>query len=97
MHDLPQGRRAAALGRAPRTTTASSPAPIATTRWRASRRQGLLRSASISETCQSCHAQQRAEFRKRSHMPLPEGKMSCADCHNPARLDDARRCSRPTA
>ena len=44
---------------------------------------GLLRSASISETCQTCHGQQRAEFRKRSHMPLPEGKMSCADCHNP--------------
>ena len=44
---------------------------------------GLLRSASISETCYSCHQQQRAEFRKRSHMPLPEGKMSCEDCHNP--------------
>jgi DmsE family decaheme c-type cytochrome len=44
---------------------------------------GLLKNASISETCYSCHQQQRAEFRKRSHMPLPEGKMSCADCHNP--------------
>ena len=44
---------------------------------------GLLRSASISETCQGCHAQQRAEFRKRSHMPVPEGKMSCSDCHSP--------------
>ncbi len=44
---------------------------------------GLLRKASISETCYSCHQQQRAEFRKRSHMPLPEGKMSCEDCHNP--------------
>ena len=44
---------------------------------------GLLKKGSISETCQTCHAQQRAEFRKRSHMPLPEGKMSCEDCHNP--------------
>jgi len=44
---------------------------------------GLLRAASVSETCQTCHAQQRADFRKRSHMPLPEGKISCADCHNP--------------
>jgi DmsE family decaheme c-type cytochrome len=44
---------------------------------------GLLRNASINETCQTCHGQQRAEFRKRSHMPVPEGKMSCADCHNP--------------
>ncbi len=44
---------------------------------------GLLKNASISETCYTCHQQQRAEFRKRSHMPLPEGKMSCEDCHNP--------------
>ncbi len=44
---------------------------------------GLLVRQSISETCYQCHQQQRAEFRKRSHMPLPEGKMSCADCHNP--------------
>jgi len=44
---------------------------------------GLLKKASISETCYSCHQQQRAEFRKRSHMPLPEGKMSCGSCHNP--------------
>jgi len=44
---------------------------------------GLLKKASITETCQSCHQQQRAEFRKRSHMPVPEGKMTCEDCHNP--------------
>ncbi|MBL8362220.1 MAG: DmsE family decaheme c-type cytochrome [Rubrivivax sp.] len=44
---------------------------------------GLLRTAGVSETCYTCHAQQRAEFRKRSHMPLPEGKMSCGSCHNP--------------
>jgi DmsE family decaheme c-type cytochrome len=44
---------------------------------------GLLAKPSISETCQTCHVQQKAEFRRRSHMPLPEGKMSCADCHNP--------------
>lgn len=44
---------------------------------------GLLRKPTINETCYSCHQQQRAEFAKRSHMPLPEGKMSCVDCHNP--------------
>ena len=44
---------------------------------------GLLKKNSISETCYTCHQQQRAEFRKKSHMPLPEGKMSCEDCHNP--------------
>jgi DmsE family decaheme c-type cytochrome len=43
----------------------------------------LLARQSISETCAQCHREQRAEFRKRSHMPLPEGKISCADCHNP--------------
>ena len=44
---------------------------------------GLLKKAGITETCQSCHQQQRAEFRKKSHMPVPEGKMTCVDCHNP--------------
>lgn len=44
---------------------------------------GLLAKTSVSETCFTCHQQQRTEFRKRSHMPLPEGRMSCVDCHNP--------------
>lgn len=44
---------------------------------------GLLKKPSITETCQTCHQQQRAEFRKKSHMPVPEGKMTCEDCHNP--------------
>ncbi len=44
---------------------------------------GLLAKPSINETCYTCHQQQRGEFAKRSHMPVPEGKMSCTDCHNP--------------
>ncbi len=44
---------------------------------------GLMKKASVTETCQTCHQQQRAEFRKTSHMPVPEGKMTCVDCHNP--------------
>ncbi|MEY2881367.1 MAG: hypothetical protein RLZZ15_3747, partial [Verrucomicrobiota bacterium] len=44
---------------------------------------GLLKKQSINETCYTCHQQQRADFAKRSHMPLPEGKISCVDCHNP--------------
>lgn len=44
---------------------------------------GLLAKAGITETCFTCHQQQRAEFNKRSHMPVTEGKMSCEDCHNP--------------
>jgi DmsE family decaheme c-type cytochrome len=42
-----------------------------------------LKKPSISETCFTCHQQQRAEFNRKSHMPLPEGKISCEDCHNP--------------
>ena len=44
---------------------------------------GLLKKPTINETCYTCHQHQRAEFAKRSHMPLPEGKVSCVDCHNP--------------
>lgn len=44
---------------------------------------GLLKKPTINETCYTCHQQQRAEFSKRSHMPVNEGKLSCVDCHNP--------------
>jgi len=44
---------------------------------------GLEVRASASETCFQCHPQQRVDFRKRSHMPLFEGKISCVDCHDP--------------
>jgi DmsE family decaheme c-type cytochrome len=46
-------------------------------------KNGLLKKASVTETCETCHQQQRLEFSKRSHMPLHEGKMACDDCHNP--------------
>lgn len=45
--------------------------------------RGLLREDRVSRTCFSCHPHQRTEFRKRSHMPLLEGKISCVDCHAP--------------
>ncbi len=45
--------------------------------------RGLLANQDINDTCFSCHQQQRAEFNRRSHMPLPEGKLACTDCHNP--------------
>ena len=44
---------------------------------------GLMKKPSIIETCFTCHKEKRAEFSRRSHMPLLEGKMSCDDCHNP--------------
>jgi DmsE family decaheme c-type cytochrome len=45
--------------------------------------EGSMARTSISETCAQCHRDVRLEFNRRSHMPLPEGQMSCDDCHNP--------------
>jgi DmsE family decaheme c-type cytochrome len=45
--------------------------------------EGLLAKASINDTCAQCHRDVRLQFNRRSHMPLPEGQMSCDDCHNP--------------
>ena len=42
-----------------------------------------LKAASNTESCLSCHKDVRAEMWKNSHHPIREGKMSCADCHNP--------------
>lgn len=44
---------------------------------------GLLREPTVNRTCFTCHPAQRMQFRKRSSMPLLEGKISCADCHEP--------------
>jgi DmsE family decaheme c-type cytochrome len=35
------------------------------------------------EVCYTCHKEQRTQVNKPSHHPIPEGKMSCSDCHNP--------------
>ena len=34
------------------------------------------------QVCYTCHKQQRADANKPSHHPIPEGKMTCSDCHN---------------
>jgi DmsE family decaheme c-type cytochrome len=34
------------------------------------------------EICFNCHKDQRALANKPSHHPIPEGKMTCSDCHN---------------
>lgn len=34
------------------------------------------------EVCYTCHKEQRAQVNKPSHHPIPEGKMTCSDCHN---------------
>jgi DmsE family decaheme c-type cytochrome len=35
------------------------------------------------ETCTACHKQIRSQLLKPSHHPIIEGKLACADCHNP--------------
>lgn len=43
----------------------------------------VLTKATQSETCYGCHAEQRAQERRRSRHPIREGKVACSDCHNP--------------
>jgi DmsE family decaheme c-type cytochrome len=42
----------------------------------------LIRTAQ-PDVCFTCHKEQRAQLARPSHHPVPEGKMSCSDCHNP--------------
>lgn len=41
-----------------------------------------LAKATQAETCYACHKEQRAQHSRPSRHPVPEGKMSCSDCHN---------------
>jgi DmsE family decaheme c-type cytochrome len=43
----------------------------------------LLRKASTVELCTQCHSMKKAHMARTAHMPLREGLMDCADCHNP--------------
>lgn len=43
----------------------------------------VLVKASQPDVCFSCHVEQRAQTLKRSHHPIREGKVVCAECHNP--------------
>lgn len=36
-----------------------------------------------AEVCYTCHKEQRGQVNRPSHHPIPEGKMTCSDCHNP--------------
>jgi DmsE family decaheme c-type cytochrome len=42
----------------------------------------VLNKRTQAEVCYTCHKQQRADASKPSHHPIPEGKMTCSDCHN---------------
>jgi DmsE family decaheme c-type cytochrome len=39
--------------------------------------------ATQAGVCFRCHTSQRSQVRRPSHHPIPEGKVVCADCHNP--------------
>jgi len=42
-----------------------------------------LRTVEQPDTCYPCHQNIRAKFARYEHMPLPESKMVCSDCHSP--------------
>ena len=41
------------------------------------------REATPDDRCLKCHPDVKSQMMRQSHHPLREGKMSCADCHNP--------------
>ena len=45
--------------------------------------RGNLKKPTVLATCGGCHAQQRNQQTRFSHMPLGQGKMECTSCHNP--------------
>jgi DmsE family decaheme c-type cytochrome len=42
-----------------------------------------LKTARVIDTCAGCHTTEVAKLERVGHMPLREGKMDCASCHNP--------------
>ena len=45
--------------------------------------KNLTISEDATGACLSCHIEKRGQILKSSHMPVKEGKMDCASCHNP--------------
>ncbi|MBF0154794.1 MAG: DmsE family decaheme c-type cytochrome, partial [Magnetococcales bacterium] len=43
----------------------------------------VLDKRSQPNVCFGCHKNQRSLFNRPSHHPVPEGKMTCSNCHNP--------------
>ncbi|WP_246164307.1 DmsE family decaheme c-type cytochrome [Blastochloris sulfoviridis] len=42
-----------------------------------------LAKTSVMDTCFQCHKDRRAQSLRTAHMPIREGKITCANCHNP--------------
>lgn len=47
------------------------------------RQEKLMKKADVPETCFQCHKDVKAKVQRNSHHPILEGKIHCADCHNP--------------
>jgi DmsE family decaheme c-type cytochrome len=45
--------------------------------------QGQLVKATAMQVCADCHRDKVAKVNRSGHMPVREGKMTCATCHNP--------------
>jgi DmsE family decaheme c-type cytochrome len=49
-----------------------------------------LKTANAIDTCVSCHKQEAMKVKRSGHMPVREGKMDCATCHNPHGSNNVR-------
>ena len=43
----------------------------------------VRKTAGVNQLCATCHVSAWAQFQKPMHHKVPEGAMSCVDCHNP--------------
>lgn len=55
----------------------------ADTQSKADKKATIVNPGKTPEACYKCHLDKKAEFNLEYHHPVPEGKMSCTDCHDP--------------
>ena len=89
MHDLPQPRRARALGRQP----ARGARPVVHDLPQRARRTSpskQLKEKTQAALCATCHRDKIAKLDRSGHMPVREGKMQCTHVPQRARRDQRR-------
>lgn len=55
----------------------------ADTEGKANKKATIINPGKDPEACYKCHMEKRASFSLQYHHPVPEGKISCTDCHDP--------------
>lgn len=50
---------------------------------KANKKATIVNPGKKPEACYQCHLDKKASFSLQYHHPVPEGKMSCTDCHDP--------------